>query len=124
MGDLPYHLASSSLAGAAAAAFFGGAAFFLEKRATVLKEAGLEADGAGLVAPLRLMGFPSISDMPREAAAVDAAREAIALEASGECGASWTKDGGVREWRLLYAWFWWMWTCHVRFINMDFDWST
>ena len=92
-------MASSSLAGAAAAAFFGGVgvAFFLEKRATVLKEAGLEADGAGLVAPLKLMGFPSISDMPREAAAVDAAREAIALEASGECGASWTKDGGVRE---------------------------
>jgi len=70
-------LASSSLAGATAAAFLGGAAFFLEKRATVLKEAGLEGDGAGLVAPLRLIGFPSISDMPRDAAAVEAAREAM-----------------------------------------------
>lgn len=40
--------------------------------------AGLEAVGADvLAAPLKLRGFPSISDTPREAAAVDAAREAI-----------------------------------------------
>lgn len=69
-GDLPYHLASSSSTGETAEVFcFGGgaAAFFLEKRATVLKVAGLEGDGADLVTPLKLMGLPSISDMPREA---------------------------------------------------------
>jgi len=76
----PYHLASSSLAGDTAAAFFfggGGAAFFLEKRARVLKVAGVDGDGADLVAPLRLTGFPSISDI----ATVEAAREAMFLEA-------------------------------------------
>lgn len=75
--NLPYHLASSSFAGEAGFDL-GGGAFFLEKSATVLKVAGLEAVGAAdLAAPLKLRGFPSISDMPREAAAVDAAREAI-----------------------------------------------
>ena len=49
----------------------------MEKRATVLKVAGLEGDGADLVAPLKFRGFPSISDMPREVAAVEEAREAI-----------------------------------------------
>jgi hypothetical protein len=76
---LPYHLASSSLSGETATGLDlgGGAAFFLEKSATVLKVAGLEGVGADLAAPLKLRGFPSISDTPREAAAVDAAREAI-----------------------------------------------
>jgi len=62
------------LAGDTAAAFFleGGAAF-LEKRATVLKVADVDGDGADLVAPLRLTGFPSISDI----ATVEAAREAM-----------------------------------------------
>lgn len=56
----------------------GDLGFFLEKRATVLKVAGVEAVGAGdLATPLKLRGFPSISDTPREAAALDAAREAI-----------------------------------------------
>lgn len=74
MSHSPYHLASSSLAGVTATGFFlGGAAFFLEKRATVLKVAGVDGDGADLMAPLRLTGFPNISDI----AAVEAAREAI-----------------------------------------------
>ena len=86
LGDLPYHLASSSLAGDTAAGFAfegGGAAFFLEKRATVSKVAGLEGDGADLVAPLKFTGFPSISDMPRDAAAVEAAMEAMFLKPQG-----------------------------------------
>lgn len=74
--NLPYHLASSSFAGAGLD-LGGGAGFFLEKRATVLKVAGLEGVGADLAATLKLRGFPSISDTPRDAAAVDAAREAI-----------------------------------------------
>lgn len=69
--DLPYHLASSSLAGETAAGLDLGA-FFLEKIATVLKVAGLEGDGADLDAPVKLRGLPSISETPREAA-----REAI-----------------------------------------------
>lgn len=79
MLDLPYHLASSSSTRETATGLdLGGDAFFLEKSATVLKVAGLEAVGADdLAAPLKLRGFPSISDTPREAAAVDAAREAI-----------------------------------------------
>ena len=66
--------------------FFGGAGAFLEKRATVLKVAWLEGDGADLVAPLKFRGFPSISDVPREVAAVEATREAIIgnLNNSGE----------------------------------------
>ena len=70
---------SSSSAGETGAGFDlgGGAAFFLEKRATVLKVAGLDGVGADLEAPLKLRGFPSISETPREAAAVDAARGAI-----------------------------------------------
>lgn len=78
--NLPYHLASSSSTGEAAAglALAGGAAFFLEKSATVLKVTGLDAVGAAdLATPLKLRGFPSISDTPSEAAAVDAARDAI-----------------------------------------------
>lgn len=79
MNNLPYHLASSSSAGATALAL-GGAAFFLEKSATVLKVAGVVAEGADLAAPLKLFRlFPSNSDTPREAAAVDAAREAISV---------------------------------------------
>lgn len=74
--DLPYHLASSSSAGATAAGL-ALAAFFLEKRATVLKAAGLEAVGADLATPRTLRGFPSISDTPSDAAALGAAREAI-----------------------------------------------
>lgn len=84
--NLPYHLASSSSAGEATGLALGGGAFFLEKSATVLKVAGLEAVGADdLAAPLKLRGFPSISDTPREAAAVDAAREAIS-GSPGNCG--------------------------------------
>ena len=80
MDHVPYHLASSSSAGETTAGFGLGAAFFLEKRATVLNVAGVDAGGtADLVAPLKLRGFPSISDTPREAAALDAAREAIFL---------------------------------------------
>lgn len=80
MNNLPYHLASSSSAGATALALGGGAAFFLEKSATVLKVAGVVAEGADLAAPLKLFRlFPSNSDTPREAAAVDAAREAISV---------------------------------------------
>lgn len=75
--DLPYHLASSSLAGVTTFCFGGGAAFFLEKRATVLKVDGVEDEGIDLVAPLNLTGFPSISDIPSEAAAVEAAMEAM-----------------------------------------------
>lgn len=68
-------MASSSDSGATATAFFGGGAAFLPNRATVLKVQGLDADGAVLEEKLRV--FPSISDTPREAAAVDAAKEAI-----------------------------------------------
>lgn len=57
----------------------GGAAFFLEKRATVLKVVALEAVGADLAAPLKLNGVPLISEMPMEAAAVDAATVADAM---------------------------------------------
>lgn len=74
--NLPYHLASSSFAGAGLD-LGGGADFFFENRATVLKVDGLEGVGADLAATLKLRGFPSISDTPRDAAAVDAAREAI-----------------------------------------------
>jgi len=78
MAHLPYHYASSSSAGATAAGIDLGAAFFLEKRATVLNVAGFDVvGGADLVAPRKLRGFRSISDTPREAAALDAAREAI-----------------------------------------------
>lgn len=76
----PYHLASSSLAGETVEGLDlgGGAGFFLEKRATVLKVAGLDAFGAGdLTALLTLRGFPSISFTPMEAADVDAAKEAM-----------------------------------------------
>lgn len=53
----------------------GGAGLFLkEKRATVLKEAGVEGDGAGRVAPPNATAFPSISDLAR---AAEVAREAI-----------------------------------------------
>lgn len=72
-------MASSSLAGETGFDLEGGAAFFLEKRATVLKVAGFDAVGADLVVPLKLRGFPSISDTPREAAAVVAASEAILI---------------------------------------------
>jgi hypothetical protein len=79
--DLPYHLASSSLAGVTTAFFGGGAGFFLEKRATVLKvEEVEEEEGTVLVAPLNLIGLPSISDIPSEAAAVEAAMEAMIME--------------------------------------------
>ena len=61
---LPYHLASSSSAGAATAGF-GFAAFFLEKRATGLKVEGV--DGVGR------------DSLPREAAVVDALREAAIM---------------------------------------------
>ena len=99
---LPYHLASSSLDEETEAAFgFGGgaAAFFLEKRATVLKVDGFDGVGAvDLAPPLKFRGFPSISETPREAAAVEAANEAM-LELA----------------RLLVAWFttnldgqWWV----------------
>ena len=53
------------------------AAFFFEKRATVLKLAVLEGEGAHLEELVKFRGFPSISETPREAAAVEAAREAI-----------------------------------------------
>jgi hypothetical protein len=78
--DLPYHLASSSLAGVTTAFFGGGAGFFLEKRATVLKVEEVEEEGTVLVAPLNLIGLPSISDIPSEAAAVEAAMEAMIME--------------------------------------------
>lgn len=78
LNNSPYHLASSSSAGETAAGLaLAGAAFFLEKRATVLKVAGLEAEGAVLEAPEKLRGLPSISETPREEAAVVAAREAM-----------------------------------------------
>ena len=70
-------MASSSLAGVTAFCFGGGAAFFFWKRATVLKVDGVEDEGIDLVAPLNLTGFPSISDIPSEAAAVEAAMEAM-----------------------------------------------
>jgi hypothetical protein len=86
MDHLPYHLASSTSAGETAEGFGLGAGFFLEKRATVLNVAGVDAAGeADLVAPLKLRGFPSISDTPREAAALDAAREAISLCCKAFC---------------------------------------
>lgn len=80
--DSPYHLASSSLAEDTADGLgfgAGAAGFFLEKRATVLKVDGVDGEGADLEELLKLRGFPSISETPREAAAVEAAREAIAL---------------------------------------------
>jgi hypothetical protein len=77
---LPYHLASSSLAGVTTAFFGGGAGFFLEKRATVLKVEEVEEEGTVLVAPLNLIGLPSISDIPSEAAAVEAAMEAMIMK--------------------------------------------
>lgn len=55
---VPYHLASSSLAGDTTAGFFfgGGAAFFLEKSAMVLKVAlPLVMEQIDLVAPLRCL---------------------------------------------------------------------
>lgn len=55
-----------------------GGAFFL-KRARVLKVAGVEGAGADRGALVNLRGLPSISDLLREAAAVEAAREAIIL---------------------------------------------
>lgn len=74
--DLPYHLASSSLTGEAAEGFgLAGAAGFFPKSATVLKVAGVEGEGADLEEKLR--GFLSISETPREAAAVEAAKEAM-----------------------------------------------
>ena len=77
-------MASSSSAGERTAALaLAGAAFFLEKRATVLKVAGLEAEGAVLVAPEKLRGFPSISETPREEEAA-AAREAMTLKFAGK----------------------------------------
>lgn len=78
--NLPYHLASSSLTGETAEGFgLDGAAGFFPKSATVLKVAGLEAEGADLAeAPEKLRGFLSISETPREAAAVEAAKEAMA----------------------------------------------
>lgn len=76
---LPYHLASSSSAGETEAGFDFGGAFFLEKRATVLNVEGFD----DLIAPppilLKLRGFLSISDTPREAAAVEAANEAMLI---------------------------------------------
>ena len=51
-----------------------GAGFFFWKRATVLKLTGVEAV---LDAPEKLSGLPRISDTPRVAAAVDAAKDAI-----------------------------------------------
>lgn len=76
----PYHLASSSLAGAAAGFDLGGgAAFFLEKNATVLNTVGLDGVGANRAAPANLSGFPSISEVPKEAGAAVAAREAMDL---------------------------------------------
>lgn len=82
--NLPYHLASSSLAGATAAGLdlgAGAAGFFLEKRATVLKVAGLEGVGADLDALVKPRGLPSISDTP-----IEAAREAIFREWVDEMG--------------------------------------
>ena len=67
-------MASSSEAGVTATGLALGAGFFFWKRATVLKVAGLEAEGAVLDVPEKLSGFPSISDTPREDAA---ATEAI-----------------------------------------------
>lgn len=84
MNDSPYHLASSSSAGETAAGLALGEAFFLEKRATVLKVAGLEGEGAVRVAPEKLRGLPSISETPREGAAVVAAREAMMVGGGGE----------------------------------------
>lgn len=106
--DSPYHLASSSLAGDTAAGFFfggGGAAFFLEKSATVLKVTGVDGDGADLVAPLRLTGFPSISDI----AAVEAAREAMFSK-------------GENEEEDTICMVWWMCTCHVGFMILSSHW--
>lgn len=81
--DLPYHLASSSLTGDAGAGFgLDGAAGFFPKSATVLKVAGLEAEG-GADLEEKLRGFLSISETPREAAAVEAAREAMGGEDEG-----------------------------------------
>lgn len=89
-------MASSSLAGVTATAFFGGgAAFFLPKSATVLKVTALEADGAGLDATEK---FPSISETPMDAAAVDAAREAIARSGAGKYNLSlWTVNAKCRS---------------------------
>lgn len=125
-------MASSSSTGATAADFDfgGGAAFFLEKRATVLHVAGLDAvEAAVLVAPLKLRGFPSISDTPREAAAVDAAREAISLcckvflESFASQELLFWLTNVIMDDRLIEKGdtinlSWWMWTCHVGFIFM------
>lgn len=75
----PYHLESSSSTGETAAALDlgGGGAFFLEKRATILKVDGLEGGRTDLATLVDLSVLPNISDTPKEAAAVDAAREAI-----------------------------------------------
>lgn len=78
-------MASSSSAGETAEGLgfgAGAAGFFLEKRATVLKVAGLDGVGADLDELLKLRGLPSISETPREAAAVEAAREAISAVAA------------------------------------------
>lgn len=55
------------------------AADFLEKSATVLKvpEVEDEEDGAGLEELLKLKEVPNNSEIPRDAAAVEAAMEAI-----------------------------------------------
>lgn len=58
----------------------GGAAFFLEKRAMGLNATAFEEAVAGLAAPPDLRVVPNISDTPRGAAAVDAAKEAISGE--------------------------------------------
>lgn len=60
----------------------------MEKRARVLKVAGLDGTEAGRDALLNLRGLPSISDLLREVAAVEAAREAIILVVA------WTESRG------------------------------
>lgn len=80
--DLPYHLASSSLAGETAEGLgLGAGAGFFPKRATILEVTGLEAEDGDLAeAPEKLRGFLSISETPREAAAVEGAKEAMGGE--------------------------------------------
>ena len=81
----PYHLASSSSMDedAAVLALVGagaGAAFFLPNKATIFEVPALcvAAVGAGAGAAfLKLSWFPNNSDLPKQAAAVEAATEAM-----------------------------------------------
>lgn len=115
-------MASSSVSGVTTAGLALGAGFFFWKRATVLNVTGLEAEGA--VLEEKLSGFPRISDTPREAAAVDAANEAI-LSGDGcrpktfelvglnmfVCLMRIEKGEGLAKWK-----FWWIWNCHVGYL--------